>query len=375
MDGRTPLPTLLSQTLVTYIIELDNEFEHRMPHRTTDHGRSPGASRGPWLASVAMWSTCMRFVGEEGLRVRDRAKVARTRTNLAGLRRWGYITLERDPADWRVTPPEADLIIHTTAAGRQANETWREVFDVIEPRWRQRFGATQVDWLRDALSALNARFDMDVPDCLPVLGNGLSTRDGVSGVEPRRPGGAVPTNTPEDVTLYALLSRALLAFALIFERESASDVALAVGSNVLRVLDDGSTRLRDLPRLSGVSKEAIAMALGLLERQGMAVVAGDPDGSRFKTVRLTELGLHARSAYLDRLGIVEQRFRERLGAEAVDAVRVALQEIVGDPATENSPLMAALKPYPDGWRATAHQPATLPHYPMILHRGGYPDGS
>lgn len=375
MDGRAPLPTLLSQALVAYIIELDNEFEHRMPHRTTDHGRSPGTARGPWLTSVAMWSTCMRFVGEEGLRVHDRATMARTRTNLAGLRRWGYITLERDPADWRVTPPEADLIIHATAAGRQATEIWREVFDVIELRWRQRFGATHVDALRDALSSLSARLDMDVPDCLPILGHGLSTRDGVSDVEPHRPGDDATAEAPEDVTLYRLLSRALLAFALIFEGESDSDVALAVGSNVLRVLDDNPTRLRDLPHRSGVSKEAIAMALGLLERQGITEVGAAADGGRFKTVRLTELGLHTRDAYLDRLGTVEQSFRKRLGAEAVDAVRVALQDIVGDPATENSPLMAAVKPYEDGWRAAVRQPATLPHYPMILHRGGYPDGS
>ena len=30
-----PLPTLLSQPLVAYTIEFDNEAEHRMPHRTT----------------------------------------------------------------------------------------------------------------------------------------------------------------------------------------------------------------------------------------------------------------------------------------------------------------------------------------------------
>jgi hypothetical protein len=34
-----------------------------------------------------------------------------------------------------------------------------------------------------------------------------------------------------------------------------------------------------------------------------------------------------------------------------------------------------MKPYADGWRASVCRPGTLPHYPMILHRGGYPDGS
>jgi DNA-binding MarR family transcriptional regulator len=376
MDSRTPLPTLLSHALVAYIIELDNEFEHRMPHRTTDHGRSPGTPRGPWLTSVAMWSTCLRFVGEEGLRVRDRERLARTRTNLAGLQRWGYITLDRDPADPRPKPPEADLVIHTTAAGRRMREAWRALFGVIEERWRERFGTKEVDRLRDALTALTARFETDVPDCLPILGYGLFTRDGVSGVEPRRSGDGSRTEAqPEDATLYALLSRVLLAFALVFERKSKSDVALAIGSNVLRVLTDGGVRVRDLPQLSGVSKEAVAMAVGFLERQDMAVVEADPDGGRWKVVRLTEFGLHTRNAYFDRLEVVEERFRERLGAEAVDDVRAALEGIVGDPTARSSPLMAGLEPYPDGWRAAIRPPETLPHYPMMLHRGGYPDGS
>ena len=372
MDGRAPLPTLLSHALVAYVIELDNEFEHRMPHRTTDRDRSAGARRGLWLTSVAMWSTCLRFVGPDGLRVCDRTPLARTRTNLPGLVRWGYVTLDRDPADPRPKPPEADLVIHLTAGGRQAQETWQELFGVVESRWRERFGAKAVDRLQAALAALAARFDADVPDCLPILGYGLSTRDGVSGVELGRVG---ESSAAEDATLYALLSRVLLAFALVFERKSKSDVSLAIGSNVLRVLSDGGTRVRDLPQLSGVSKEAIAMAVGLLERQGMAAVETDPDGGRWKIVRLTDLGLHTRGAYLDRLGVVEERWRERLGAEAVDAVREALEEVVGDPAAPPSPLLAGLEPCPDGWRAAVRPLATLPHYPMMLHRGGFPDGS
>jgi len=35
-----------------------------------------------------------------------------------------------------------------------------------------------------------------------------------------------------------------------------------------------------------------------------------------------------------------------------------------------------IDPSPDNWRAGIRQrPSTLPHYPMVLHRGGFPDGS
>ena len=40
-----------------------------------------------------------------------------------------------------------------------------------------------------------------------------------------------------------------------------------------------------------------------------------------------------------------------------------------------SPLLRALAPYPDGWRAQLPPLNGLPHFPMESHRGGFPDGS
>jgi hypothetical protein len=34
-------------------------------------------------------------------------------------------------------------------------------------------------------------------------------------------------------------------------------------------------------------------------------------------------------------------------------------------------LFRGLEPHPDGWRASVRKPNTLPHYPMVLHRGGF----
>jgi hypothetical protein len=38
-------------------------------------------------------------------------------------------------------------------------------------------------------------------------------------------------------------------------------------------------------------------------------------------------------------------------------------------------LFEGLKPHPGNWRSTLPTPKILPHFPMVLHRGGYPDGS
>jgi hypothetical protein len=97
--GRLPLSALLSEVLVAFIIEFDNEFERQMPHRTSEHGRTQAQGTVPWLVSMAMWSTCLRFVGEDGITVAELTRRARTGTNLPGMLRWGYISVEPDPVD------------------------------------------------------------------------------------------------------------------------------------------------------------------------------------------------------------------------------------------------------------------------------------
>lgn len=117
------------------------------------------------------------------------------------------------------------------------------------------------------------------------------------------------------------------------------------------------------------------MAIGLLEKAGIAVVGPDPAGGRERMIRLTPRGRSARDAYCRRLAEVERRWQETFGAGAVAELRLALSPLVGAGAERESPLFRGLEPYPDGWRATVPPPTTLPHFPMVLHRAGYPDGS
>jgi DNA-binding MarR family transcriptional regulator len=365
---RSPLPTLLSQVLVAFTIEFDNEFERRMPHRTTNHGPAAGSHHGPWLVSLVMWSNCMRFVGEAGVPVGELEDVARTRTNLNGMERWGYLVVAPDPAGRRPKPPRADWVIRATPKGRKAQEIWRPLFGAIEKRWQARFGSDEIGQLRQSLWTLASQIDVELPDCLPILGYGLFSRGPVH--ERRTPAGR------EDgirLPLSALLSRVLLAFALEFERES--DLSLAIGANVVRVLDEKGVRVRDLPLLTGVSKEAIAMATGVLQKRGVAVVEPDQSSSRVKVARLTAKGREAQAACHRLLGIVEGRWQARFGKDTVRTLRELLERLVGEPTAQRSPLFRGLEPYPDGWRAPVRQPNTLPHYPMVLHRGGFPDGS
>jgi len=339
------LPTALSQALIAFTIEFDNEFEHRVAHHT---GNKSGS--GVWLTSMVMWSNFMRLIPPGGLPLGTVEANGRI-TNLGGLQRWGYISV--DPAD---------QMVRLIPGGKRAQEVWRPLAGEVEQRWRERFGSAAIDELCQALSGVT---DPALPLYLPVVGYADGMRAGhVRGV---------PGAVAED--LAAMLSQALLSFTLEYEDESA--LSLALSANVVRVLSSDGVPMRDLPGRSGVSKEAITAAVGFLQRNAYAAVEPDPAGGS-KLVRLTGKGLAAQAQHARLAEAVERRWRKRLGQD-FDRLTKAL--ITG------RRLALGLQPYPAGWRAARNpyrsrteavllDPASaLPQYPMVLHRGGYPDGS
>ncbi len=364
--GTLSLSALLSQALVAFTIEFDNEAEHRLPHRTTDHGASVRGD-GAWLVSLVMWENCLRHVTDQPITVGELEARARTGTNLDGMRRWGYITIDGTARKIHKGRPGPDVLLRATAAGLRAREVWLPLPGLIEQRWRERFGSGQVDRLRESLITVASQLDPGLPDCLPILGAALLSR----GPDP-----ALPPAGHVDLAglpVSALLSRVLLSFALEYEHEAGS--SLAISANVLRVLGAAGARRRDLPPLTGTSKEAVSWALGILIRKQLAAEDPDPAAGRGKIARLTPRGLQAQRLYHEFVGTIEQRWRERFAGGAIDALRTSLEALATAPDGEPPPLCAGLEPYPDNWRATVRRPATLPHYPMVLHRGGYPDGS
>jgi len=371
-----PLSTLLSQALIAFIIEFDNEFEHQMPHRTTNHGTTSGAAHAPWLVSMVMWTRFLQFVPCSGITIgslqpfvglsRKGMQVWLTRLS----QWWGYLRVVPDPGDPRPNVPRAEWLVHPTTAGAQAQEIWRPLGGIIERRWDDRFGKDTVSSIRDSLGSMLQRLDSKVPDSLPILGYGLFT----AGPEPewQVPGGPAEVSTAQ-LPLSTLFSRVLYALASEYERES--PVSMATSANHLRVLDVHGVPVRELPQRTGVSKEAVAMALGVMEERHLVVLEVNPAGSRFKVARLTAAGQQAQELYHSRLAGIEARWRAQLGGDIVQSVRANLEPIVEQHPGEQSPLFQGLEPYPDGWRAAVPRPTTLPHYPMLLHCGGFPDGS
>ena len=362
-----PVSTRLSQLLVAFTIECDNEFEHRMPHRTAaDRGRGV---RGPWLVSMAMWVNFLRPVPAEGMPLRALAGPYGL-PKLAGLQRWGYLVVQPDPDDPRPVPPAADWLVAPTRSGRRAQEIWQPLAAEVEARWVDRFGAEVVAELRQALQALGTLLDPTLPFFPPVLGHGLFANTATP----------APGPLPGAPDLLTLLSRPLVAFTA--DVESGSPVSLAMTADVLRVLDGDGVRMGDLPRLGGVSREAVAMAVGWLEHGGQVTVGTGPGGGRAKLVSLTDKGIQTRQGAQERVAEIEQTWQLRYGEAALGRVRTSVDSLVARPRT----LAVGLDPYPEGWRwskpyawqttAMLEDPlGALPHHPMVLHRGGFPDGS
>ena len=307
----------------------------------------------------------MRYVTGEPITVGDLEARARTGTNLDGMRRWGYITIDGTARKVHNGRPGPGAVLRATAAGLRAREIWRPLPALIEQRWHERFGADQLSRLRDPLTSMVSRLDPGLPDCLPILGAALLSQGPDPGLPPR------PDRTaPEALPLSALLSRALLSFAVEYEREAG--LSLAVAANVLRVLGTEGIRLRDLPALTGTSKESVRWALGILMRGDLAAEEPDPAASRGKVARLTPRGLAAQRLYHELAGEIERRWHDRFTPAVTGALRATLEPLAaGQPPS----LFGGLEPYPDNWRASVRPPVTLPHFPMVLHRGGYPDGS
>jgi DNA-binding MarR family transcriptional regulator len=376
MSAPRSLATLLSQALVAFTIEFDNESGRRSAHRTTVARQAGEQGQGAWLVSLVMWANFMRFVGEQGRPLSELAEQARM-TNLKGLVRWGYIVLEPDPADPHPAPPRGDWLVRTTRHGARAQEVWRPLAGEIEGRWRERFGARAIAALRGELEAVAGRLELELPHYLPV--------SGVHRQDPERwraRGG--PGEAPASLDLSALLSQVLLAFTIDFERES--PLSLALSANALRVIAADGVAVRDLPALTGLSREANAVALGFLERNALALVEDDPRAARTKVARLTERGDRAQGKYARLLRSVEGNWRVRFGAEAIDRLRASLAGLIDARAGDRSLMAEGLVPPPGGWRGRppylaqtsamlADPGAALPHYPAVSHRGGFPDGS
>ena len=338
----------LSRVFVAFTIEVDNEFESRMPHRTAADRHDP-SKHGPWMTSLTYYSNYLRHIPADGCTARELARSAGDHASpiasrLGEITRWGYARVQpigKDRGEW---------IVRLSPAGMRARDTWAPLESLVEDRWRARFGAQALDDLVTGLRALS--IDDRLPLGFPILAWGHAR-------------GLRPAETLERPGLSTLLARAILTMAIDFDRDS--PVSLAMTQDLLRVLDR-PIALSALPVRAGISKEAIAIGVGQLVRGGLAIQTGAG-----KIIELTDAGRTTADTALTKRDELDTRWSTSEG----------LEQALG--AILTGPLAEGLEPDAAGWRARppylaqtratlADPEAALPAFPMVSHRGGYPDG-
>jgi hypothetical protein len=353
--SNVPLNTLLSHALVAYTIEFDNEWERQLLE-----------SKRPrvFLLSLVMWANYLRFLPPEGLAADELESLAQHQVDLNGLTRWRYVTVAPDPAATSKVP-KREWIVRPTDNCRFAQELWRPLPELIDERWRDRYGEANLEEVQGRLAAVIDQLgDRRTPLYLPDV----TSRNEMFTEAPAPPGPKPDSPLP----LYARLSRVLLEFTLDFETDST--VALPIAANTLRILGTGPVPMRDVPGLAGVSKEGSVQALTVLRRHHLAIVEPVPT-DRGKQVRLTADGDRAQSAYYRRVDEVEASWRSRFGDKTMTDLKKSLALLVGDLELASSPLAEALVAPPRIWRSTRPAPELLPFHPMVIGRGGWPDAS
>ena len=260
------------------------------------------------------------------------------------LARWGYARVQPTGSDG------GEWIVTLSASGTLARDTWAPLERLVEDRWRTCFGNGAIDALRAELAALPG--GADLPLGFPILAWDRAV-------------GLRAAQASESPGLSTLLARGTLAMAIDFDREA--PLSLAMTQDLLRVLDE-PTPLRELRLRAGISKKAMAIGVGRILRGGIAIQSGAQ-----KVIELTDHGRTVSSAAL--------ALRNQLDASWSESTRLgtALAPIAG------VQLAAGLEPNADGWRARppylaqtrarlTDPDAALPAFPMVSHRGGYPDG-
>lgn len=348
MAGDLPLSAVLSQLLIALTIELDNEYEHRSPSYVTMNAGTKGFG-GPWLVSYAMYAHFLRLVPDSGIRMADLATAAGygrpVHPGYHGLRRWGYATYTPDIAGSSPKQKDAAALVRLTLNGRDSRDRWGVLRDEYESTWMAR----GLGPLRDELVSFVEQLDGFLPEFFPLVG-----------FDRRLPALHEPASRPPtDLGLLELLSQAVAA--ITYDFDARSDVSLGTCAAILRPLSTDPIPVRDLQTVTGIARKEWGSAMSQLERAGFATTGTMP-GTKVKTLALTAAGARLQESYPALLAKVESNFAHG------EAVRAAAEPWVADALGWTTPKL-------DCWRAKTKTPRALAHFPLVMHRGGYPDGS
>jgi len=261
------------------------------------------------LPPLEIWANLLRAVYQTGIDRRELPSILRlskraVRSRLSTAVRHGWVEeLKIGPGDDRV---------RLTLRGTHVAGRWSTVQRTAEERWRAAVGIHQSANLRACLEDLVAALPLELPHYPASYGPADASITGGNGEDwkgvPRKDGDSVT-----DLPLSALVSEALVAFAMQYEEKS--PVALSLSTEVVCNIPVEGRPLREIGRSSGLSA---------LIRHGFVRVISS---GGTETAFLTPRGLEIQLAYEQRINGIETGWREKFSQDLITSLHCVLGEI------------------------------------------------
>lgn len=269
------------------------------------------------MPSLDLWANLIRGVGKTETPVRDlprslciSKRAVKTRIGTANRKGW---IIEAKSAQARVT-------VCLTEVGSSVAASWTELQARVEEQTRARLGINAYDGLRGCLQTIIAMSPLEYPHYPAAYGPADASVTGGNG----RDWSAVvrePGDTVSHLPLSALVSQAIVAFAMRYE--DSSPVAFALAASIIS---------RIAPEGRPVSEIRDPVGLSALTRHGFLNIV---QNKRTKLAVLTSRGQAVRANHKARVDTVEREWEDSFGSQNITRLRAILEEV--ELRIENAP--------------------------------------
>ncbi len=268
------------------------------------------------MPSLDEWANLLRVLDLGGIDRRDLQRL--TRLSKRALRSRVSAAVRREWAE-ELSSSRGQGIIRLTGKGADVVARFGTLRQAAEDAWRAQVGSERTAALSKALERVVVELPLEHPHYPASYGTVDASIAGGPGQDwkpVRRQGG----DTVAGLSMCALLSQALVAFALQYEE--LSPVALSVSTSILRRIPPEGRPLHDV----GMSPHLSAM-----NRHGFVRIVDEGDNP---AVFLTTKGRAVNDAYAHRIEAVEHAWRERSGDETVSNLRRVLEDVADHAALQ-----------------------------------------
>jgi len=274
------------------------------------------------MPSLDGWANLLRVLDLAGV---DRRELPRlTRLSKRAVRVRMSAAVRRGWAE-ELTSGRGQSLLRLTGQGVDVVARWERLQQSSESRWQEHVGSDRATALSAALGTVVAALPLEHPHYPATYGTVDASITGGRGQD-WRPVPRQGSDSIADLSMCALLSQALVAFAL--EYEELSPVAFSISASILRRVPPEGRPLRDI---------GMSVHLSAMDRHGFLRLDGVGDNA---TVFLTTKGRGVSDAYTDRVELVEQTWRERSGSDTVRNLRQLLENTTDRTPPDESPDVA-----------------------------------